>query len=237
MQLGRKKTFKDQAGDYVDSVRPQVESALATAKERAIPLLNDARDKAVPLFNDARDKAAPILADARDRARPLIADGAAYAADKAAIAAEIAQQKAAEGAALASAKAAEGRDLASAKVAELKGEKPQKKRGRKLVLFTILAAGAALVAKKLSGGSESKNWQSSYTPAPPPAPRPAPTPAAPQSGAGAGAVGDDEGGASPDEALADAAQGAHAATTPDDPADAVVVDDSADQEINGSHKA
>ena len=224
MRLGRKKTLIDQAGEYVDSVRPQVESALATAKERAIPLLNDAKDKAVP-----------ILADARDRARPIIADGAAYAADKAAVAAEIAQQKAAEGAALASAKAAEGRDLASAKVAELKGEKPKKHRVRKILLFSGLAAGAAFVAKKLSGGSESKNWQSSYTPAPPPAPRPAPTPAAPQSGAS----GDDEGGASPDEALADAAQGAHASTTPDDPADEVVVDEGADEEINksGSHTA
>ena len=224
MRLGRKKTLIDQANDYVDQVRPHLESAVSQAKEKAVPLLKD-----------ARDKTAPVIADARDRAKPLIADGAAYAAEKAAIAAEIAQQKAAEAAALASEKAAEGRDLASAKVAELKGEKPKKHRFRKIVLFSGLAAAAAFVAKKLAGDSESKNWQSSYTPAPPPAPRPAPTPAAPQSGIG----GDDEGGASPDEALADAAQGAHAATTPDAPADEVVVDEDADSEINqsGSHKA
>ena len=198
MGIRRKKTFMEQAVDYVENaveqVRPHVEQAVDTAKERAVPALQDARDKAI-------EKAAPVITDARDRARPVIADGAAVAA---------------------------------AKVAELKGEEPKKKhRLRKFVLFTGIAAAAAFVASKLKANQDSKNWQSSYTPTPPPAPRPAPTPAAPQSGAS----GDDEGGASPDEALADAAQGAHAASTPEAPADEVVVDEAADQEITGTHKA
>ena len=41
----------------------------------------------------------------------------------------------------------------------------------------------------------------------------------------AGSEADDTGGSSPDEALADSAEGKHAATTPDDPAEVVEIDD------------
>ena len=208
MQIRKKKTFLEQAGEYVEAVRPHVEQAAQTAKERAVPLLQDARD----------------------RAMPVIADGAALAADKASVLAEAASAKAQEGAAVAAEKASVGRDLAAAKVAELKGEKPKKKhRLRKLVLFTGLAAGAAFVAKKLKGDDQAANWQS-YKPAPAskPAAAPAPpvTPAAPQAGAN-----DDAGGSSPDEAIADASEETRTATTPDAPAEEVKVDDEA-----GAHK-
>jgi hypothetical protein len=213
MGIRRKKTFTEQVVDYVENaveqVRPHVEQAVDTA-----------RDKAVPLLQDARDKAGPVLVDARDRARPVIADGAALAADKAALVAAVAATKAAEGREIATAKALEGRDLAAAKVAELKGEEPPKKGGKlkKLVLFGGLAAVAAFVASKLKGDQDSKNWQSSYTPTPPPAPpTPAPAPTA-----------DDSAGSSPDEALADSAESAHAVSTPDEPADEVVLDPDAD---------
>lgn len=219
MGIRRKKTLIEQAADYVDQVRPHVEHALETAKGQARPLLEDARDKAGPLLTDARDRAVPVIHDARDRARPLIADGAAIAADRAAHFADVASQK-----------AAESRDLAAAKVAELKGE-PEPKRGRfkKVVLLGGLAAAAAFVANKLKGRQESQNWQSSYTPTPPPAPAAPPGPAAPASGAAEQA--DDEAGASPDEALADAAEAPHRATTPDDPADEVSIDE------GGAHRA
>jgi hypothetical protein len=212
MQIRKKKSLLEQAGEYVDAVRPHVEQAAQTAKDRAVPLLQEARD----------------------RAMPVIADGAALAADKAAVVAEVASTKAQEGAAVAAEKASAGRDLATTKVAELRGETPKKKhRLRKFLLFTGLAAGAAFVAKKLKGDDQSANWQS-YKPAPaakpatPPAAAtaPKPDPTAPKTEA-------DPAGSSPDEALADAAEETEtrSTSTPDAPAEEVVTDEGA-----GSHK-
>ena len=83
----------------------------------------------------------------------------------------------------------------------------------------------AAIAKKLQAGSSSDNWQSSYTPSPPPGEQPPtpPTPAAPQSGGDplTDPLPEDPGGASPDEAMADSAEAPHPATTPDDPAEVV----------------
>ena len=195
MGLRKKKTLIEQASEYVDSVKPQIESAVKEAK-----------DKALPLITEARDKAAPVLADARDKATPVIAAGAAVAAEKAS-----------QGAAIAAEKAAAGRDRAAARLAEVTG-KPQKKKGgklKKLLMITGLAAAGGFVFKKLKGDQTSDNWQSSYVPSPPP---PAPAPAAPS---------DDEGGASPDEAVADAAEAPHPVSTPDEPAETVTIDEDA----------
>ena len=85
---------------------------------------------------------------------------------------------------------------------------------------------AALVAKQLQGSQEDP-WQSSYTPTPPPAPASTTTPPSPVAADATGH--DDSAGASPDEALADAAGTPHTATTPDDPAEVIDVD--------GQHKA
>ncbi len=189
MGLRSKKSLIDQAGDYVDQVRPHAEAALGSARDFV-------QDTVVPAWTDARDKAGPAMADAREKAAPVIAAGAAKAAERATAA----------------------RDLADAKVAELKGEEPQKKsKVKRFVLFAGIAGGVAFVAKKLQSGGQSDNWQSSYNPAPAPtsAPTPPPTPSAPQSGL------EDTGGASPDEALSDAAEEAHPVSTPDDPAEVV----------------
>lgn len=214
MGLRKKKTLIDQASDYVESVKPQIESALADARAKAAPLLAEARDKAV----DAREKAGPALADARAKATPVIAGGAALVADKAAQGASIAAEKAAIGRDLAAEKAVVGRDLAAAKVAQLKGEPEPKKGGKlkKLLLFGGLAAAAGFAVKKLQGDKASDNWQSSYVPSPPP---PAPT-AVPDAA-------HDEAGSSPDEAVADAAEAPHPVTTPDDPAETVTIDEDA----------
>ena len=212
MQIRKKKSLLEQAGEYVDAVRPHVEQAAQTAKERAVPLLQEAKD----------------------RAMPVLADASALAADKAAVVAEVASAKAQEGAALAAEKAAVGRDLATAKVAELKGEKPKKKhRLRKLLLFTGLAAGAAFVAKKLKGDDQSANWQS-YKPAPAakPAAPASPAATAPKPDPAAPAADTDSGGAAPGEAIADAAEETRPTSTPDAPAEEVAVKD----EEAGSHK-
>ncbi len=112
-------------------------------------------------------------------------------------------------------KAADGRDLAAAKVAEIKGDPPKKKGGKlkKLLLFGGLAAAAGAIFKKLRSGSTSDNWQSSYVPTP------APTPPA--------AKEHDQGGSSPDEAIADAAEQPHPVSTPDEPAETVTIDEDA----------
>jgi hypothetical protein len=199
MGLRKNKSLLDQATEtvaqYADQVKPQVESAVATAKEKAGPALADAKAKAGPALADAKAKAGPALADAKAKAAPVVATGAAIAAEKLASGAQAVADKAGE---------------VSTSAAD--AAKPKKKGGKlkKLLLITGIAAGAAFLAKKLRGGSESQNWQSSYTPTP--APRPASE--------------EDSGGASPAEAIADQAdtEAPHPVTTPDDPADVVDID-------------
>jgi hypothetical protein len=199
----KNKSLLDQATDtvsqYAEQVKPQLESAVATAKEKAGPALADAKAKAGPALADAKAKAAPVIADARAKAAPVVASGAAIAAEKIAAGASIAAEKAAAGA-----QAAAEKVDAVATTKEKKGGKL-----KKLLIFTGIAAAAAFLVKKLQGRGQSDNWQSSYTPTP--APRPAPE--------------KDTGGASPDEAIADSAEAPHPVTTPDDPADVIDVDD------------
>lgn len=204
MGLRKKKSLVDQASDYVVAVRPHVESAMETAgdfvRDTALPALNDAREKAAPVIADARVKAAVGLAEARDKATPLVAQGAAIAAERAAAA----------------------RQVADAKVAQLTGAPEPKKKSKlkRFVLVAGVAGGVAAVAKKLQGGrSGADNWQSTYTPAPAPAAPPTPpTPSAPQAGL------EDSAGASPDEALSDAAEAPHPVSTPDEPAEVVDIE-------------
>jgi hypothetical protein len=152
MGLRKNKSILDQAGDtvseYVEQVKPQLEAAVATAREKAGPALADARGKAAPYISDARDKAGPAIATGAAVAAEKIAAGAAAAAEFAADAAESAADKVSE-------------------VAE-----PKKKGGKlkKLLILTGIAAAAAFVVSRLRGGQESQNWQSSYSPTPAPTP-------------------------------------------------------------------
>lgn len=209
MALRKKKTLLDQAQDYVEAVRPHVESAVSTTREAvedfventARPALSDAKVKAGPVLADARERAAAGLADARDKAGPAVSDAKAKAAPLVAA-----------GAAAAGTKAAHAKEAADARIATLRGEEPQKKGGRlkKLALFAAIAGAVGFVAKKLQGGGQqADNWQSSYVP------KPAPAAPAPK----------DTGGSAPDEAIADAAEDPHPATTPDDPAEVVDIAD------------
>ena len=210
MALRKKKSLLDQASDYIDQVRPQVESAvasaldaaeefyektarpaLADAKEKAGPALVDAKEKAAPYVAEARERAAAAWTDAREQAAPLVAAGAAKAGEA----------------------ASQAKEAADAKLAQLRGEEPPKKKGsklKKLAFFAALAGAVGFVARKLQGGGQSDNWQSSYVPTP--APAPAPGPAQPA---------DDAGAAGPDEALSDLTDEPKPATTPDEPATVV----------------
>ena len=201
------------------------------------------------MIADAREKAAPIIADGKAYAAEKAAEAKVVAAEKAAEAKVVAAEKAAEGSKAAKEKARRGRKRTAVKVAAFKAAEPgnqvaalvgaEPTKGGKLEkLFIVggLAALGALVFKKLKGGSDD-SWQSSYTPAPAPAARPsaAPVNAADNEASPApGSTGptaddlagenDDLGAASPDEALADAAEHPHRDTTPDDPLEVVELD-------------
>ena len=211
MALRKKKSLLDQASDYIDQVRPQVESAVASAldaaeefyENTARPALADAKDKAGPALADARDKAAAALVDARAQAAPIVAQGAAKASELAAQASEMAAEK-----------AVQAKEAADEQVANLRGDGKKKGGGKlkKAALFAAVAGVIAVVARKLQGRGKADNWQSSYVPTPAPAPSAPSAPSAPT---------DDAGAAGPDEAMADAAETPHRVTTPDQPAEVV----------------
>ena len=209
MGIRGNKTIMEQAADYVEE-----------AIEKAGPILADAREKAEAAVADAREQAGPAIAEAKDKAAPMIAQSAAFAADKASQAADLAAEK-----------AAQGKDLAAAKAAELSTTPKKSHRLRNLLLVTGLAAAIGFVVKKLRSGDQ-ENWQSSYTPPPPPrAADSSDTPIA-AAAAAASTEGADQGGAGPDEALADAAGQSHDVTTPDDPADIVDLEPSEEAAAN-----
>ncbi len=204
MAFRKKQSLLDQASDYIDQVRPQVESAVASAldaaeefyEKTARPALVDARDKAGPALADAREKAAPYVAEARERATAALADARDQAAPLVAAGAERASDV-----------AAQAKEAADARVAQLRGE--EKKKGsklKKLAIFAAIAGAAGFIAKKLQGGGQSANWQSSYVPTPAPS------------------ATDDAGAAAPDEAMSDAADEPQPVTTPDEPAEVVDLD-------------
>lgn len=203
----RSKDLRDRATDLKDQLAPHVEQAVG----KAGPALADARDKAAPYVADARGKAAPVVAEAKDRWQREVAPAlgsAVAAADEAT--AEYRAEAARRGAATAAA---------------LRGEvavAPPKKKGRKRkALLLVGLAGLGFAAVKKFTGQDSQAWETSYQPTPP-----APTPAAPPL--------HDTAAATPDEALADAAETPHAASTPDQPAETVDVDMPTDP---GSHRA
>lgn len=196
----KSKNFLDHANDkasvLADKIAPQVESAVGTAREKAGPLLTEAREKAAPAVHDAREKfTSDVL--------PVIT---------AAIAAAGEATEDVRG---------ESKKRGKAAVAALKGEveapkKKKKHRFRKFLLVLGLGGVVAFVAKKLSDRPSTTTWEST--------PTPAPAPAAPAGAHKAETTeGNDQGGASPDVAAADAAAEPHAATTPDNPAETIDV--------------
>jgi hypothetical protein len=223
--MSHNKNLRDRASELVDSLAPHVESArdkagpaLADARDRAVPLLHDAKDRAVPLLHDARDKATPYLVlatpyltDARDKAAPLVAE----AKDR--LTSDVLPVVTAAVAALDDATEevrheAVKRGLAVA--AALKGEaanvlEPEPEPSHKLrnVLVALGLGGAGFAAFKKFGPQKStSDWQSSYTP-------PASVPTT-----------DDTAASDPAEAVADATDVPHSATTPDNPVVEVNID-------------
>ena len=212
MPKTKTKKIRDHATDLGSRIGPTVESA----REKAAPMLAEAREKAAPVLADARDKAAPLLADARERTAPALAEAKERLTHD--VLPVITAAIAAAGEATEDVRE-ETSKRGKAAVAALKGEveAPKKKhRLRNLLLVLGLGGIVAAVAKKLSDREPTTAWQSSYTP----------TPAATSTGDNVGAHradADDQGGASPDVAAADAAASPHPATTPDNPAETIDV--------------
>jgi hypothetical protein len=250
MPFGRKKSLMDRAHDYVEQLSDQLTETVIPQLESA---WEQAVEKAGPALTDARAKATPLIAEGRALAAEKASVGAALAAEKASEARATAADKASVAAALAAERAAEGRDLAAAKVNELRGVEPEPKGGRlkKVLLLGGLVAVLGVVANKLRAKSDDNaHWQSTYVPPAPPTP-PAPaapaTAAAPVTPATTGGdpltdplpdavtaddvvtaeppATDDVGGGAPGEAISDSVEEPSVATTPDQPAEVIDLDD------------
>ncbi|WP_248579671.1 hypothetical protein [Nocardioides sp. InS609-2] len=215
MRLRRKQTLMDRASEFAESVLPQIESALESA-------LESSKESA----RDAQAKAAPLIAQGRQIAAEKGAEAAAVAADKASKGASLAAEKAQVGAAYAADRASVGREVAAARVATLRGQEPEPKGGKlkKILLFGGLLALGGFLFNKLRGQTED-SWQSSYEPKPAPTSVPSSTGSHAATPSAATGLSDDSAGGTPGEAVADSIEEPHAATTPDDPATIIDVDD------------
>lgn len=228
----RKDTLVDQAQslahDLTEAIVPRVEKAredlkpvlgdvrdagaarLADARDALAPRLADARDAVGPRFADARDAVGPRLAEVRDAGAARLAD----ARDNAAPYVETARDRTILGvqqvvhdvrdqAHQAAAEADRRRGLATA---ALTGEDVQQGgKGKKVLLVVALGVVGAVVGRKLAGGDQSDNWQSSYTPSPAPA--------------------------APAASAAPAATATRPVTTPEDPAESVDVTHTPDPRV------
>jgi vacuolar-type H+-ATPase subunit H len=235
---------QDLAHDISEAIAPHVEKAkeelgprIADAKDQLAPKIGDAKDTLAPKIADAKDTLAPKIAEARDQAAPYVESARDRFVNEVVPAVQQAVNEARDQAAPV---AEEAKRRGSLAAAALKGEPVKKKSGKKkFFVLAALAGIGAFVAKKMQGGNESANWQTSYAPKPAPAAPPAPpTPAAPMAGSHAAdtavdnsatAAGDPTG-ANPGEALADSSEAPHPVTTPDAPAEDIDVADVEDPE-------
>jgi hypothetical protein len=249
--MDRAHDYVDQLSDQLtETVIPQLESAWEQAVDKAGPALTDARDKATPLIAEGRALAAEKASagaalaaekatEAREKAAPLLADYRASAAEQASAVAALAAER-----------AASGRDVAIAKANELRGVEPEPKGGKLkkvLLLGGLLALGGVVFSKLKGKQDESANWQSTYVPPAPPKPAPPAAPVTPATTSvdpnsdplndpieevtGDDVVTvdppatDDIGGGAPGEAISDSVEEAHEATTPDEPAEVIDIED------------
>ena len=239
----RKDKFVEQAQDLAhdisEAITPHVERAkdelgprLADAKDTLAPKIAEAKDTLAPKIAEAKDQIAPKLAGARDQAAPYVESARERFVNEVVPAVQQAVSDAKDQAAPVVEEAKRRGSLAADAI---KGEPPAKKGGKKKwFLLAALAGVGAFVFKKVKGGDESANWQTSYAPKPAPAAPPAPpSPSAPMAGSHAAdaavdspstSAGDPTG-ANPGETLADASEEPHPVTTPDAPAEDVDVAD------------
>jgi F0F1-type ATP synthase membrane subunit b/b' len=234
LKKSRKDTLVEQAQGLANDISEAIAPHVERAKDELAPRLADARDQLAPKIADAKDQLGPKLAEARDQAAPYVESARDRFVNEVVPAVAQAVSDAKEQAAPVVEEAKRRGSLAAD---ALKGEPVQKKKGgktKKFFLFAALAGAGAFIFKKLRGGDESANWQTSYTPSPAPAAPPAPpSPAAPMAGSHAADTAvdtpstdaGDPTGANPGETLSDSSEEPHPVTTPDAPAEDVDVTD------------
>ena len=224
--------------------------AISDARDKATPLIEEGRTRAAEAATAGAAVAAAKAGEAKEKAAPLLAEYRATAAEKAAAAAATAAEKAAAAAAIAAEQAASTRDAAVAKANELRGIEPEPRGGRLkkvLLLSGLLAIGSVIFSKLRAKQDESAGWQSTYVPPSPAKPAGAAAPVTPATTtvdpdadplndpieevtaddvvtADPPAT-DDPGGGAPGEAISDSVEEAHEATTPDEPADVIDIED------------
>jgi hypothetical protein len=184
---------RDAAVRYADATRDWAAPKVETAVDWAAPKVETAVDWAAPKVGTAKDWAAPRMEPAVDRVKSDVLPAVAGAVATALAATEPARSEAAL--------------RGSAAFAALKGEvappKQKKHRLRKLfVLATVLGAGYAGWKAWLARSNDPVDaWTTPATPA-----APAAAPVGNVTAVGSTPTTDDPAGASPDEALADAAE-------------------------------
>ena len=219
--------------------------AIADARDKATPLIEEGRTRAAVAATAGAAVAAAKAGEAKEKAAPLLAEYRATAAEKASAAAAIAAEQAASTRAAAVAKANELRGIEP---------EPEGGRLKKFLLLSGLLAIGGVVFSKLRGKKDaSAGWQSTYVPPAPARPATAAAPAAaaaPVTPAtttvdpDADPLNDpieevtaddvvtadppatqDVGGGAPGEAISDAVEDPHDATTPDSPAEIIDIED------------
>ncbi|MBL0746594.1 hypothetical protein [Nocardioides baculatus] len=220
--------------------------AISDARDKATPLIEEGRTRAAEAATAGAAVAAAKTAEARDKAAPLLAEYRATAAERASSVAAVAAEQAASTRDAAVAKANELRGVEP---------EPKGGRFKKFLLISgLLAIGGVVFSKLRAKQDADAGWQSTYVPPAPAKPATPATPAAAAAPVGAATTTvdpnadpltdplpddvsaddvvtvdppatDDVGGGAPGEAISDAVEGAHEATTPDEPAEIIDIDD------------
>ena len=221
--------------------------AITDAREKATPLIAEGRALAAEKASVGAALAAEKATEAREKAAPLLAEARATAADKASVGAALAAERASASRDLAAAKVNELRGVEP----EPKGGKLKKV----LLLGGLLAIVGVVANKLRARQDDSAHWQSTYVPPAPPASpapstpsggsAPAAAPVTPATTSGdpltdplpEGAISSDDvvtaeppaaediGGGAPGEAISDSVEEPSEATTPDQPAEVIDIDD------------
>ncbi len=219
--------------------------AITDARDKATPLLEEGRARATEAATAGAAVAAAKAGEAREKAAPLLAEYRATAAEKAAAGAALAAEHAAAGRDAAVAKANELRGIEP---------EPTGGRFKKFLLLSgLLAVGGIVFSKLRAKKGADAGWQSTYVPPAPSTPRTSTTPATPAAAAtpvkrttpvtgdpltdpieevtaddvvtADPPATDDIGGGAPGEAISDAVEDPHEATTPDEPAEVIDIED------------